>query len=172
MYTARAMVAAMSASVRWARPEDAGDILRFIRELAEYEKEPDAVEVDEPTLRAQLANDRPPFECLIACQGEDPVGFALFFPTYSTWRGKAGLWLEDLYVTPAARGEGHGARLFRRLGQLAIERGYGRLELTALDWNEPAIAFYRRFGAHPMSEWTTWRIDGEALERLGTLFRT
>ncbi len=147
--------------IRFATPDDAAAILRFIRELAEYEKEPDAVEVDEATLRSQLSAARPPFECLMAEKDGDPVGFALFFPTYSTWRGKAGMWLEDLYVTPAARGQGFGAALFRRLGALATERGYGRLELTALDWNEPAIEFYRRFGAPPMAEWTTWRIDLE-----------
>lgn len=157
----------MTASIRFATPDDAASILRFIRELAEYEREPDAVEVDEATLRQQLQSERPPFECLLALDQGAPVGFALFFPTYSTWRGKPGLWLEDLYVTPAARGKGHGAALFRRLGQLAVERGYARLELTALDWNEPALAFYRSWGAIPMSEWTTWRLDRAALETLG-----
>ncbi|MBO6938993.1 MAG: GNAT family N-acetyltransferase [Deltaproteobacteria bacterium] len=153
-------------SIRAANPGDAPTILRFIQELADYEKEPDAVEVTADVLRAQMESERAPFECLIAEEGGEPVGFALFFQTYSTWRGKPGLWLEDLYVTPAARGNGHGAALFKRLGQLCIERDYARLELCALDWNEPALAFYRSWNATPMSEWTTWRLDGEALQRL------
>jgi len=153
-------------SIRPASPDDAPTILRFIEELADYEKEPDAVEVTAEVLRSQLASSRPPFECLIAEDGSEPVGFALFFPTYSTWRGKPGIWLEDLYVTPAARGKGHGAALFRRLGQLCVERGCARLELTALNWNEPALAFYRSWNATPMTEWTTWRLDGDALQKL------
>ena len=152
-------VRGVTADIRFATAEDAPAILRFIRELAEYEREPDAVEVDAETLRAQLASEPPPFECLVALNEDEPVGFALFFPSYSTWRGRPGLWLEDLYVTPGARGHGHGAALFERLCQIGAERGYARLELTALDWNEPALAFYRARGATPMSGWTTWRLD-------------
>lgn len=147
----------MTIRVREATPDDAATILRFVRELAEYEREPDAVKVDEATLRAQMASSRPPFECLLAYEGE-PVGFALFFPTYSTWLGKAGLWLEDLYVTPAARGAGAGLAMLAHLEAICRERDYGRLELAALNWNEPALRFYRARGFTPMDKWTTWRL--------------
>lgn len=155
--------------LRWAGPNDAPTILRFIRELAEYEREPDAVEATVEILEGQLSEDPPPFECLIAEHEGAPVGFALFFHTYSTWRARRGIWLEDLYVTPAARGLGIGRRLLERLAAIAVERGCGRLEWSVLDWNEPAIGFYRRLGAGPMDEWTTWRLDGEALRALGSV---
>ncbi len=154
-------------TLRFAEPRDAATILRFVRELAEYEREPDAVEATEETLAHQLAEAPPPFECLIAEADGAPVGMALFFHSYSTWRARRGIWLEDLYVTPSARGQGHGAALLRALARLAVERGCARLEWSVLDWNEPAIAFYRALGASPMSEWTTMRLDGEALRALG-----
>lgn len=155
-------------ALRFAGPDDAPTLLAFIRELAAYEREPDAVEVTEATLRAQLASSAPPFECLIAELEGEPAGFALFFHTYSTWRGRRGLWLEDLYVRPARRGEGIGRRLLAALARIARDRGCARFEWSVLDWNEPAIRFYRSLGAVPLDEWTRWRLDGDALEALGT----
>lgn len=160
MYT-RAM------QLRLAGPEDAETLLRFIEELAIYEREPDAVEVTAAVLAAQLAEATPPFECLLAEQGGAALGFALFFPTYSTWRGRPGIHLEDLFVTPAARGAGVGRALLARLAAIAVERGCARLEWSVLDWNELAMSFYRGLDARPQSEWTVWRLDGEALARLG-----
>ncbi len=159
----------MPIELRDARPEDAERILALIEALAVYEKEPDAVEVDAPTLRAQLASDPPPFECVLAVEGDTAVGFALFFSTYSTWRGRPGIWLEDLFVVPERRGEGIGKRLLAHLASLAVARECGRLEWTVLDWNEPAIRFYESLGARAMSEWTTHRLDGDALAALGRL---
>lgn len=151
--------------IRFATPEDAPTILRFIRELAAYEREPDAVEVDEATLAAQLAEAPPPFECLLAEDGE-PIGFALFFSTYSTWRGRRGIHLEDLWVAPHARRRGVGRALLAKLAAVALERGCARLEWAVLDWNELAISFYRGLGARPLEEWTTWRVTGDALDAL------
>lgn len=153
-------------TVRTATPEDAETIQRFIVELATYEREPEAVEVTADVLRAQLASERPPFECLIVELDGAPAGFALFFQSYSTWRGRPGLWLEDLYVRPDARRRGAATAMVRALGRIAVERGYARLELPVLDWNELAHAFYRRLGAEPLWSWTTWRFDGEALAAL------
>lgn len=153
--------------VRSAHPDDATVIHRLITELAVYEKEPDAVEVTPSILAEQMRQTPPPFEAIVAEDNGEVLGFALFFPTYSTWKGKAGLWLEDFYVTPAARGRGVGDAMFAWLGQLCVERGYARFELTALDWNELALRFYRKRGAVPMDEWTTWRISGQTLEALG-----
>ena len=152
--------------IRPALAADAATILRFIRELAEFEKEPDAVEVTEDVLRAQLEAVAPPFECVLAEVADAPVGFALFFPTYSTWRGKAGMWLEDLYVTPDARGHGVGRALLSHLAGICVDRGYARFEWSVLDWNVDAIAFYRSVGAVPQDEWTRQRLTGEALRRL------
>lgn len=156
----------MARTIRFASPSDAEDIHRFVVELAIYEREPDAVEVTPEILRDQLASERPPFECLIAEDAGEPVGMALFFPTYSTWRGRSGIHLEDLYVRPAFRGRGHGLALLRRLAALAVERGCARLEWAVLDWNAPAIRFYEALGALPLGEWTTWRVDGQALDAL------
>ena len=152
-----------AASIRTATTEDAATILRFIRELAVYEREPDAVEVTLDTLREQLASPRPPFECVIAELAAEPVGFALFFANYSTWRGRAGLYLEDLYVTPEARGAGVGKALLRHLAALAVARGCVRMEWSVLDWNAPAIGFYDSIGAAPMSQWTVYRLADAAL---------
>jgi GNAT superfamily N-acetyltransferase len=152
--------------IRFATPGDAPTILRFIRELADYEREPDAVEVDAATLSAQLAEATPPFECLLAEVDGQPAGFALFFHTYSTWRGRRGVHLEDLWVTPPARRRGVGRALLTRLAHVARERGCARLEWAVLDWNELAMSFYRGLGATPLSEWTTWRLDGGGLEAL------
>ena len=148
--------------IRFATPDDAETIHRFVCELAEYEREPDAVEATPETFRAQLGRD---FECLVA-ETDRAVGFALFFHNYSTWRGRRGLYLEDLYVTPAARGLGIGRALLARLGVIARERDCARMEWAVLDWNEPAIGFYRALGAAPQDEWSTWRLTGEALAKL------
>ena len=152
----------MPIQTRFAEPDDAATIHRFIEELAAYEKEPNAVEVTPDELRAQLSADQPPFECLIAEEaGLGAVGFALFFTSYSTWRGRPGLYLEDLYVTPLGRSHGAARALLERLLSLGHERGCKRLEWSVLDWNELAIGFYKHMGAKPMTGWTTWRLSIE-----------
>ena len=152
--------------IRWATAEDAETIHRFIVELAVYEREPDAVKATTASLREQLASQSPPFEALIAEEDAGPVGFALFFHNYSTWRGKRGLYLEDLYVTPAARGKGYGKALLRRLAGIAVERDCPRMDWWVLNWNEPAIAFYESLDAVPMKDWTVYRLTDDALRRL------
>ncbi|HHO54060.1 MAG TPA: GNAT family N-acetyltransferase [Deltaproteobacteria bacterium] len=152
--------------IRFADPSDAATIHRFIVELATYEREPDAVEIDPRALAEQLASEPPPFECLLIEIGGVAVGFALFFHNYSTWRGTRGLYLEDLYVQPSHRGTGAGRALMARLAQLARERGCARLEWAVLDWNTPAIAFYESLGAAPQPDWTLFRLSGGALEAL------
>jgi GNAT superfamily N-acetyltransferase len=150
--------------VRFATPADAPIVLRFIHALADYEHAPDAVKVDVATLAAQMSEPHPPFECLIAERDSVAVGFALFFHTYSTWLGKRGLWLEDLFVLPEFRRHGVGAALLRRIGELAIERECGRLEWSVLDWNQLAIDFYLGLGAKIMTEWRICRVEGAALQ--------
>lgn len=156
--------------IRRATPDDATVLLRFVHELATYEREPDAVEVTEEVLRGQLGEASPPFECLIAedrIEGRmEPLGFALFFHTYSTWRGKRGVFLEDLWVTPSARRRGVGRALLVELARLARDRDCARLEWSVLDWNQLAIDFYRGVHATPMTDWTRWRLDGDALDAL------
>lgn len=156
----------MTIAIRPATPNDVPTILRFIRELAAYEREPDAVEATEPMLQAALFGAEPAAEALIAEREAESIGFALFFHTFSTWTGRRGLWLEDLYVTPEARGAGAGAALLRQLAAIAIDRDCPRLEWTVLDWNTPAIEFYRAKGALPQDEWTTQRVTGTALRML------
>jgi len=145
-------------TLRPAQPDDAALLLRFIRALAEYERAPDSVEVSVDTLRKQLSDPTPPFECLIAEASGEPVGFVLFFYHYSTWRGRRGLWIEDLFVLPEHRGAGHGAALFDAVLTIADERQAGRVEWSVLDWNQPAIDFYKQRGAEAMTEWTTFRL--------------
>ncbi len=152
--------------LRFAAGDDAPLVLAFIRELADYEQMSDEVAADETTLRASLFGERPAAEVVIAELDGAPVGFALFFPNFSTFVGRPGLYLEDLFVRPAARGRGVGAALLAFLARLARDRGYGRFEWSVLDWNEPAIGFYRRLGARPMDGWTVFRVDGEALSAL------
>ena len=156
----------MTVTVRSATPDDVATVLRFIRALADYEREPDAVEATEPMLHAALFGPAPAAEVLIAERAGTSIGFALFFHTFSTWTGRRGLWLEDLYVTPEARGSGAGAALLQALAAIAIDRECARLEWTVLDWNTPAIDFYRAKGALPQDEWTTQRVSGDALRRL------
>lgn len=145
-------------NIRTATEADAGLILGFIRALAEYEREPDAVLVTEDTLRTQLSAASPPFECVVAELDAAPVGFALFFHTYSTWLGKRGLWLEDLFVLPEARRHGVGKALLLHVGQIAEQRDCGRFEWSVLEWNHPARDFYARMGAKLMEEWRICRV--------------
>ena len=156
----------MSIALRPAKPEDAPEIHRLIVALATYEREPDAVVVTPAELAAQLASERPPFECLLAVVDDEVVGFALYFHNYSTWRGRAGLYLEDLFVEPSQRGRGVGRRLLGALARIAVDRGCARMEWMVLDWNEPAIAFYRSLGARPVDGWHVFRLDDAALTDL------
>lgn len=153
-------------SIRAAQPADIAVIEEFIHALAEYEKLAHAVKADRETLARYLFGPRPMAEVLIADRDGTPVGFALFFHNFSTFEGRPGLYLEDLFVRPEARGAGAGRALLARLAQLAIERDCARLEWSVLDWNEPAIAVYRAIGAVPMDEWTVQRLDGDALRAL------
>jgi GNAT superfamily N-acetyltransferase len=154
--------------IRSATPADVPLILRLVRELAEFEREPDAVVATEDMLSDALFGANPAAEAVIAEHESEPVGFALFFQNFSTWTGRPGMYLEDLYVTPAARGLGVGTALLRHLARIAVERGYGRFEWAVLDWNEPAIAFYRSVGAFGMDEWRIQRVSGDALDRLAS----
>jgi GNAT superfamily N-acetyltransferase len=149
-----------------AAPEDVPLIVTFIHELATYEKLAHEVVATEGDMNTALFGERPVIEAVIASLDDQPVGYALFFPTFSTFLGKPGLYLEDLYVRPAARGHGVGRKLLEHLARLTVERGWGRLEWSVLDWNEPSIAFYKKMGAKPMDEWTIFRLTGESLHRL------
>jgi GNAT superfamily N-acetyltransferase len=153
--------------VRPAEPADVPVVLELVHELAAYEREPDAVEATEPMLAAALFGSEPVASCSVAL-GEDGevVGFALWYVTFSTWKGRPGLWLEDLFVRPSARGSGLGTALLQDLARVCVARGYPRFEWWVLDWNEPAIGFYRSLGAEPQQEWTTFRVDGDALQAL------
>lgn len=153
-------------TLRPARREDVPAILALIRGLAEYEQLAHEVEADEPTLADTLFGERPCAEVVIAQADGAAAGFALFFHTYSTFLAKPGLYLEDLFVEPRLRGIGIGRRLMAHLARLAVERGCGRFEWTVLDWNAPAIGFYRSLGAVGMDGWTTQRVSGDALLRL------
>jgi GNAT superfamily N-acetyltransferase len=152
--------------IRPATPADVPLILRLVRELAEFEREPDAVKATEPMLEAALFGEQRAAEAVIAELDGAPVGFALFFQNFSTWTGRPGIYLEDLYVTPAARGSGTGTALLRHLAGIALDRGCGRFEWAVLDWNEPAINFYRAMGAVGMDEWRVQRVAGDALVKL------
>ena len=151
--------------VRLARPDDAALVLQFIRQLAEYEKLSHQVVATEAQLRQTLFGARPAAEALIAELDGVPAGFALFFHNYSTFLARPGIYLEDLFVSPAFRRQGVGRALFTRVARLAVERQCGRFEWSVLDWNAPAIAFYRSLGAEPLSDWTIFRLTGEALDR-------
>ena len=153
-------------ALRVATAADAPVILGLIRELAEYERLAHEVVATEALLRRNLFGDRRVAEVLIAEDRGEPVGFALFFHNFSTFLGRPGIYLEDLFVRPAARGRGIGVALLARLARLAVERGCGRLEWSVLDWNEPAIGFYRKLGAVSMDDWTSFRLTGDALQDL------
>jgi GNAT superfamily N-acetyltransferase len=152
--------------IRTTTEADVPIILSLIRELAEYERAPDAVVATEAGLREVLFGPKRSAEVLLARANGEPVGFAVFFHNFSTWLGRPGLYLEDLFVRPADRGKGYGRALLGRLAQIAKERGCGRMEWAVLDWNEPAIQFYRKLGAEPMSEWTVFRLTKEGIARL------
>jgi GNAT superfamily N-acetyltransferase len=156
----------MTFRIEPATERDVPHILRMIRGLAAYEKLLDVVTATEDRLRESLFGPERSGEVLIGYAGEEPVGFALFFHNYSTFLGQRGLYLEDLFVEPRWRGQGLGRQLLQSLAKLAVERNCGRLEWTVLDWNEPAVRFYRRLGAVPMADWTIFRVTGDALDRL------
>ena len=154
------------ARIRSAQADDVATVLRFVRELAAFEREPDAVVATEAMLADALFGERPAAEAVIAERAGEPVGFALFFHNFSTWQGRRGLYLEDLYVTPAARGAGVGRALLSHLAGIAVTRGCARFEWSVLDWNADAVGFYRALGAVGMEGWTVQRLDGAALARL------
>lgn len=153
--------------IRDAVPADVPVLLQLVRELAEYERAPDAVEATEELLHAALFGASAVASCSVAELDGEVVGCALWYVTFSTWKGRPGMWLEDLYVRPAARGRGLATALLRRLAAVCVERGWPRFEWWVLDWNVPAHGFYRSLGARPQDEWTVWRVDGAALQRLG-----
>jgi GNAT superfamily N-acetyltransferase len=155
-------------ALRRATRADVPEILRLIRALAEYEKLSHEVVATEAALAQTLFGERPAAEVLLAEEGGRAVGFALFFHNYSTFLGKPGIYLEDLFVDPAQRGQGTGKALLKAVAKLAVERGCGRFEWAVLDWNAPAIGFYQSLGAQPMADWTVMRVTGEALRKLGS----
>ena len=154
--------------IRSATPADVPTLLGFIRDLALYEREPHAVLATEADLLRDGFGPVPRFRALIAELDGAPAGFALFFNSYSTWRGHHGIRLEDLYVTPALRGQGIGKALLARVAQIAVAEGCPRMEWDVLDWNAPAIAVYERLGAHILTEWRIMRLSGDALTALAT----
>ena len=159
-------------TLRPATPADAATVHRLILELADYEKMRDEVVATEQSTRAALAGETGPTLQVVLAEddgedGPDAIGFALFFPIYSTFRGNWGMYLEDLYVRPEARGRGIGYALLQRVAQEAVRAGAHRLDWVVLDWNRLAIDFYERLGARPLSDWTTMRLDGDALQKMG-----
>ncbi len=152
-------------TIRDAVPDDAPVILELIRGLAEYERLADEVVADVPLLRKWIFDERKA-EVVLGVAGGDIVGFALFFTNFSTFLGRPGIYLEDLFVIPKARGNGYGTLLLQHLAKLVVDRGYGRLEWACLDWNRPSIAFYLSLGAVPMDDWTVYRLAGDALRTL------
>jgi GNAT superfamily N-acetyltransferase len=152
--------------IRPARVEDVPIILELIRDFATYERAPNEVTATEEQLADVLFGKRPTAEVLLAFEGKSPVGFAVFFHNFSTWLGRPGLYLEDLFVKPEKRGKGYGRALLAELAKIAQDRGCGRMEWAVLDWNEPAIKFYRALGAKPMDEWTVFRLTRDGITRL------
>jgi len=150
---------------RFAKKEDCALILYFIKELASYEKMLGEVVADEKILEEWIF-DKQKAEVVFVMENEKEVGFALFFHNFSTFLGRAGIYLEDLFVLPEFRGRGYGKALLKKLASIAVERGCGRLEWWCLDWNKPSIDFYLSLGAEPMSDWTTYRITGDTLRRM------
>lgn len=158
--------------IRSANPADVEQILDFVRRLAEYEKLGHEVVATPERIRRALFGGQRYAECILAEADGQPAGFALFFHTFSTFLALPGIYLEDLFVLPERRGQGVGKALLKRVAAIAAERGCGRLEWAVLDWNEPAIAFYRSLGSQPMGEWTVHRVTGEALRALATSAET
>ncbi len=156
----------MSLTLRFATAADAKTLHRFIVDLATFEREPDAVEATPESLAAQLDSAPAPFQCLLAEDDGEALGFALFFHNYSTWRGRPGLYLEDLFVPERHRGRGVGSALLTRLAAIAVERGCARMEWAVLDWNETAMDFYAGLGAVKQGDWVIHRLTGEALGAL------
>ena len=159
---------ATSFEIRTTTEADVPIILGLIRDLATYEREPDAVVATEEGLREVLFGAKPSAEVLLALESGEPVGFAVYFYNFSTWLGRPGLYLEDLFVRPEKRGKGYGRALLERLAQIARERGCGRMEWAVLDWNDPAIQFYRKLGAEPMNEWTVFRLTADGIAKLAS----
>ena len=153
-------------TIRPASIDDTATLLDLIRGLAEYERLSHLVTATEPSLREALFGSRPGAEALLAFEGPMAVGFAVFFHNFSTFLGQRGLWLEDIFVRPEHRRKGYGRALFLHVARIAHERRCGRFEWSALDWNEPAIRFYKSMGAVALDDWTTFRVTGDALERL------
>lgn len=149
-----------------AMKHDVRLILQLIRELAEYERLPHEVVATEEILGETLFGQKPAAEVLLAYVGDEPAGYALYFYSFSTFLGRPGLYLEDIYVRPALRGRGFGKQLLARLAQIALERKCGRMEWAVLNWNEPSIGFYKSLGARPMDEWTVYRLTGSQLQKL------
>lgn len=154
----------MTVTIRPARADDVPTIMGFVRELATFERAPEAVVSTEALMHDALFGAEPAAEALIAEIDGARVGMAVFYHTFSTWTGRRGIWLDDLYITPGARGAGAGSALLRRLAGLAVERGCARFEWWVLDWNTPAVELYRRIGAEAMDEWTVQRLSGAALD--------
>jgi GNAT superfamily N-acetyltransferase len=152
--------------IRTTTETDVPVILELIRDLATYERAPDAVVATEAGLREVLFGAKRSAEVLLALENAEPVGFAVFFHNFSTWLGRPGLYLEDLFVRPDKRGKGYGKALLERLAQIAMERGCGRMEWAVLDWNDPAIQFYRKLGAQPLDEWTVFRLTEAGIAKL------
>ena len=157
-----------SFAIRDAVPADVPVIRSLIRALAEYERAPDEAVATDEQIRDTLFGPQRRAEVVIGIEGDAPVGFAVFFHNYSTWLGRPGLYLEDLFVRPEARGRGYGRRLLAHLARIAQQRGCARMEWSVLDWNAPAIGFYRALGAIPMDEWTVYRLTGAPLAALAT----
>jgi len=152
--------------IRKARPDDVDYIMEFIKKLAVYEKMENEVVANKQNLRNNLFGEQSYAEVILACENEKPVGFALFFHNFSTFLGKPGIYLEDLFVLESHRGRGHGKALLTYLANLAIERDCGRLEWSVLNWNSPAITFYESIQAMPMDDWTVYRLTGNSLKNL------
>lgn len=153
-------------TIRSAEVGDVSIILQLIRDLASYERAPKEVKASEEQLVEVLFGQSPSAEVLLAFAGDTPVGFAVFFHNFSTWLGRPGLYLEDLFVKPEYRGKGYGRALLVRLARIACDRGCGRMEWAVLNWNEPAIEFYRKLGAKPMDEWTVFRLTRDEIAKL------
>ena len=153
-------------TIRPAQVTDIPIILQLIRDLATYERAPNEVTATEEQLRSVFFGEKPAAEVLLAFAGNAPVGFAVFFHNFSTWLGRPGLYLEDLFVKPDERGKGYGRALLVHLGKIARDRGCGRMEWAVLNWNEPAIRFYRALGAKPMDEWTVFRLTADGIAKL------